>query len=71
MHRQPLNRAALNRYILAFPWMSLRTLSAIYWQALRLLCKRTPIHDHTASQGNLALGQTCEDLDDAESHLER
>ncbi|WP_207877885.1 DUF1365 domain-containing protein [Pseudomonas sp. 32_A] len=71
LHRRPLNRAALNRYILAFPWMSLRTLSAIYWQALRLLCKRTPIHDHTASQGNLALGQTCEDLDDAESHLER
>ncbi len=71
LRRQPLNRAALHRYVLAFPWMSLRTLSAIYWQALRLLCKRTPIHDHSASQGNLTLGQTCEDPDDVQHHPER
>lgn len=69
--RQPLDRPALHRYILAFPWMSLRTLSAIYWQALRLLFKRTPIHDHSASQGDLALGQPCEDSDHAQSHPER
>ena len=51
--------------------MSLRTVSAIYWQALRLLFKRTPIHDHTASRGSLALGQPCEDPDHVESHPER
>lgn len=41
LQRQPLDRAALQRHILSFPWMSLRTLSGIYWQALRLLLKRT------------------------------
>ncbi|BBR54124.1 MULTISPECIES: DUF1365 domain-containing protein [Pseudomonas] len=71
LQRQPLDRKALHRYLLSFPWMSLRTVSAIYWQALRLLFKRTPIHDHTASRGSLALGQPCEDPDHVESHPER
>lgn len=71
LQRQPLDRTSLHRYILAFPWMSLRTLSAIYWQALRLLFKRTPIHDHTARQNHLALGHSCEDTNDVESHPER
>ncbi|MFV3402712.1 DUF1365 domain-containing protein [Pseudomonas sp. NY15463] len=71
LRRQPLDSAALRRYVMTFPWMSLRTVSAIYWQALRLLLKRTPVHDHTASQGSLALGQPCEDPDDVESYPER
>jgi len=54
---QALDRAAVHRYLLSFPWMSLRTVAAIYWQALRLLLKRTPIHDHAPSQGQLRLGQ--------------
>lgn len=70
--RQPLDRGALHRHILAFPWMSLRTVGAIYWQALRLLCKRTPIHDHHASQGNLGLGQAApEESDHVQSHPRR
>ena len=71
LHRHPLDRAAVRRYILAFPWMSLRTLTAIYWQALRLLFKRTPVHDHTTCQGDLALGHRCEDPDDVEPHPDR
>lgn len=71
LRRQPLNRKALHRYILAFPWMSLRTVSAIYWQALRLLFKRTPIHNHTTRRGDLALGQSCENPDHVQSHPER
>lgn len=70
LQRQPLDKAAVHRYVLAFPWMSLRTVLAIYWQALRLLFKRTPIHDHTPSQGDLALGHCCEDPDDVEPHPE-
>lgn len=69
--REPLDRAALHRHVLSFPWMSLRTVSSIYWQALRLLFKRTPIHDHTASQDTLALGRPCEASDHAKSHPER
>ncbi|MNM91056.1 hypothetical protein D3C81_1033440 [compost metagenome] len=71
LQRQPLNRVALHRHILAFPWMSLRTVSSIYWQALRLLLKRTPIYDHTAGQGDLVLGKPCEDPDHVQSHAER
>ena len=71
LHRQPLDRKTLHRYILAFPWMSLRTVSAIYWQALRLLFKRTPIHNHTTRRGDLALGQLCEKPDHVQSHPER
>ena len=71
LHRQPLDGTALRRYVMTFPWMSLRTVSAIYWQALRLLLKRTPVHDHTTRQNDLALGQPCEDPEDVKSHTER
>ncbi|BBV97246.1 MULTISPECIES: DUF1365 domain-containing protein [Pseudomonas] len=70
--RQPLDRAGLQRHILNFPWMSLRTLTGIYWQALRLLLKRTPVHDHVASQHDLVLGQpTCEEPEHARTDHER
>lgn len=71
LRRQPLDRRGLHGYILAFPWMSLRTVVAIYWQALRLLLKRTPIHDHCKGQGDLALGQPCEDPEHVQPDPER
>lgn len=72
LKRQPLDAAAVRRHFLAFPWMSLRTLSAIYWQALRLLFKRTPLHDHQASQNGLSVGETAhKDPDHARTHPER
>ncbi|MDQ0121202.1 DUF1365 family protein [Pseudomonas lini] len=52
LRRQPLDAAALRRHVLAFPWMSLRTLGAIYWQAMRLLLKRTPLYAHTTRQSS-------------------
>lgn len=52
LQRQPLDGAAIRRHVLAFPWMSLRTLCAIYWQAMRLLLKRTPLHAHTTRQSS-------------------
>ena len=42
LRRTPLDGATLRRYVLNFPWMSLRTVSAIYWQALRLWLKKVP-----------------------------
>jgi DUF1365 family protein len=72
LQRQPLDRANLHRHILAFPWMSLRTVTGIYWQALRLLLKRTPIYDHIASQHDLAPGQAIrEEPDHVRTDLER
>lgn len=66
---QALTAKTLRQHLLAFPWMSLRTVSAIYWQALRLLLKRTPLHDHYPSQGEPRLGRhLIEESEHAEHH---
>jgi len=46
LQRQALTSGAVHRYLLSFPWMTTKTLLAIYWQALRLLLKRAPIFTH-------------------------
>jgi len=53
LQRTPLSGALLRREAWSFPFMILKTLSAIYWQALRLLFKRIPIHDHPQSEQKL------------------
>ena len=50
--RQTLDRPALHRYLLNFPWMTAKTCLAIYWQALRLFLKRIPIFSHQAAEGS-------------------
>lgn len=57
LRRQPLSRASLHRYLLAFPWMTGKTLLAIYWQALRLLLKRIPIFDHRPAEGSFRVAR--------------
>ena len=52
LQRQPLNRRSLHRHLLSFPWMTGKTVLAIYWQALRLLLKRTPLYSHLPAQGS-------------------
>jgi len=52
LQRQPLDRAALHRHLLSFPWMTAKTCLAIYWQALRLFAKRIPIFSHQAAEGS-------------------
>lgn len=51
LQRTLLDRAGLHRYLRQFPWMTAKTCLAIYWQALRLLIKRTPIFTHQAAEG--------------------
>ncbi|MEX6501735.1 DUF1365 domain-containing protein [Pseudomonas zhanjiangensis] len=51
LERQALDAAGLRRYLLSFPWMTGKTLAAIYWQALRLWLKRIPLFTHQAAQG--------------------
>jgi uncharacterized protein len=50
LRRRPLGGAALAATLLRFPWMTLRVISAIHWQALRLWLKRVPYHPHPALQ---------------------
>ncbi len=42
----PLNRAALLKMLAAFPFMTLRVLAGIYFQALKLYLKQTPVFAH-------------------------
>ena len=46
LHREPLSGTTLARALLAFPLITLKVSYAIYWQALRLLLKRTPFFTH-------------------------
>jgi len=46
LDRQPIGSAALAGVLLRFPFMTLKVVAAIYWQALRLWLKKTPFHPH-------------------------
>jgi DUF1365 family protein len=46
LDRQPATRGNFARHLLAYPFMTMRIALAIYWQALRLWLKRTPLHSH-------------------------
>lgn len=44
--RRPVTGANLARVLWRYPLMTLKVSGAIYWQALRLRAKRTPVYDH-------------------------
>jgi DUF1365 family protein len=43
---RPMTATSLNRLLWRYPLMTARIALAIYWQALRLFLKRTPLHNH-------------------------
>ncbi|HVK99203.1 MAG TPA: DUF1365 domain-containing protein [Dongiaceae bacterium] len=47
LQRQEATASALNRILLRYPAVTLKTVAGIYWQAFRLWLKRTPFHDHS------------------------
>jgi DUF1365 family protein len=51
LERSELTRASLHRHLRSFPWMTGKTVAAIYWQALRLLLKRLPLFRQRAAAG--------------------
>ncbi|KAI2673507.1 DUF1365 domain-containing protein [Pseudomonas sp. TNT3] len=55
LQREALDRASLHRYLRRFPWMTAKTCLAIYWQALRLLLKGTPIFAHRPADGSFQI----------------
>ena len=50
LRREPLSRKGLVALLARWPWMTLKVLLGIYWQALRLFIKRTPIFIHPESR---------------------
>lgn len=46
LSERPITPGQLTRSILKFPFLTLRIVAAIYWQALRLKWKKVPFHAH-------------------------
>ena len=44
--RQPLNKTNMHSILIHFPWMTVKVVTAIYWQALKLWLKGVPIFNH-------------------------
>ncbi len=43
---EPMTRKGMTRMPLVFPFMTLKVVAGIYWQAFRLWIKKTPFHTH-------------------------
>jgi DUF1365 family protein len=49
LKRSPITRHTLTRVLVQYPAMTAQIIVSIYWQALKLRWKRTPVHDHPIS----------------------
>ena len=46
LQREPITSASLTRALVAYPFMTMKVVAMIYWQALKLWLRRTPFFDH-------------------------
>jgi len=47
LKREAITSSSLNKILIRFPWMTVKVICAIYWQALKLWWKGVPIFNHT------------------------
>ncbi len=52
LDEHPFTAANANAIALAYPFMCLKVLAGIYWQALKLFAKRTPFYSHPDQVGS-------------------
>lgn len=52
LRRRPITAASLAGVLVAYPFMTLKVIVAIYWQALRLWWKGAPFHAHPKYQSD-------------------
>jgi len=52
LRREEITPSALRNILLRFPFMTLRVMFAIHWQALRLWIKGVPVHDHPGASAD-------------------
>ena len=55
---QEINASNLRRALLRFPLITVKIVAAIYWQALKLWLKKTPVYDHPDKLIQQSLNQT-------------
>jgi uncharacterized protein len=46
LNRRLLDANNMNRILIRFPWITVKVITAIYWQALQLWLKKLPIFNH-------------------------
>ena len=51
LSRKPLTRQNLTRILWLYPAMTVKVVSLIYWQALKLILKGTPFYTHPEKAG--------------------
>ena len=56
LERRAISGRSLAGVLLRFPFMTLKVLLAIHWEALRLWAKGCPYHEHPAKQKEVAAG---------------
>lgn len=52
LRKQPLNSRSMTKLILKMPSTTLFSVVGIYWQALKLFLKRTPVYSHPGTPNN-------------------
>jgi uncharacterized protein len=50
LRREPISARAMNKILIQFPCMTVKVISAIYWQAIKLWWKGVPIFNHPQSE---------------------